>query len=346
MPTLRCLAAVLLLTLGSAIDQVRAQGAQDADSMPGVHLVLQLDAADIRAQWLNTLRDEIRSRLRDAKINIGRLVIGDNAVQLRLANPEDLDAVLKLLGDLAPAPPRNIYERWLGSVGRDVSVASSEGGNVTIAPTEAGLKRRTDAALDDAVSIAGRRLEGMGIGASATRRGLSQIKVHAPALKEATSLKALLTKPGRLGFHEVHATITAEKAREARVPLGYRLYSSGWGDLLLRESPAMRGSDLVDAQAAFDQRTNEPVISFRFNANGARAFSKFTGEHIGQPFAIVLDDVVLSAPVIREPILGGSGQISGNFTVEDARRLAVQLRGGALPGNLSVVEERVVPASR
>ena len=108
----------------------------------------------------------------------------------------------------------------------------------------------------------------------------------------------------------------------------------------------MRGNDLVDAQATFDQRTSEPVITFRFNTAGARAFARFTAENVGRPFAIVLDDVVLSAPVIREPILGGAGQVSGNFTVDGAKQLAVQLRAGALPAQLALVEERVAPSGR
>ena len=141
--------------------------------------------------------------------------------------------------------------------------------------------------------------------------------------------------------------ISAEEARQGRVPVGFKSYSAPPGEaLLLREIPVVRGNDLVDAQATFDQRTNEPVITFRFNNTGARTFTRYTAENVGRAFAIVLDDVVLSSPVIREPILGGSGQVSGNFTVETAKQLAVQLRAGALPAKLAVVEERVVPLGR
>jgi len=104
----------------------------------------------------------------------------------------------------------------------------------------------------------------------------------------------------------------------------------------------VEGGDLTDAQAGFDQRTSEPIVSFRFNTSGARKFAQATQENVGRPFAIVLDNKVISAPVIREPILGGSGQISGNFTVETANNLAILLRGGALPAKLTVIEQRVV----
>jgi preprotein translocase subunit SecD len=102
------------------------------------------------------------------------------------------------------------------------------------------------------------------------------------------------------------------------------------------------GGDLTDAQPGFDQRTNEPIVSFRFNTSGARKFAQVTQENVGKPFAIILDNQVISAPVIREPILGGSGQISGSFTVESANDLAILLRAGALPAPLTIIEERTV----
>jgi preprotein translocase subunit SecD len=102
------------------------------------------------------------------------------------------------------------------------------------------------------------------------------------------------------------------------------------------------GEDLTDAQPGFDQRNGEPIVSFRFNNNGARRFAQATQENVQKPFAIVLDNEVISAPVIREPILGGSGQISGNFTVQAANDLAILLRAGALPAPLTIIEERTV----
>src|SRR5690606_14502304 len=100
--------------------------------------------------------------------------------------------------------------------------------------------------------------------------------------------------------------------------------------------------DLTDAQPGFDSRTSEPIVTFRFNSNGARKFAQATTENVGQPFAIILDNEVISAPVIREPITGGSGQISGNFTVQEANDLAILLRAGALPAPLTILEERTV----
>jgi preprotein translocase subunit SecD len=116
----------------------------------------------------------------------------------------------------------------------------------------------------------------------------------------------------------------------------------GGNSYMVEKRVMVSGEDLTDAQAAFDQRSGEPIVNFRFNTNGARRFGQVTQENVGRPFAIVLDNEVISAPVIREPILGGSGQISGGFTVEQANDLAILLRAGALPAPLTIIEERTV----
>ena len=177
------------------VGDARAQGGSEAMSKPGAHLVLLLDAAEVRTSWLSSMRDEIRSRLREAKVGFGGLAVTDNVVRVRLAKPEDADAALKALADLAPAAPGSLFERVLGlirgSATSDVAVAKGEGGNITITPTEAGLERCTNAALDNAVAIAGRRLDGMGVAASAVRQGRDRIYVHAPALQPASSRACL-----------------------------------------------------------------------------------------------------------------------------------------------------------
>jgi preprotein translocase subunit SecD len=350
----RCLLIVmsLLVALTAMPGALRAQEGDVAKS--DVRLVMQLEAADVTARWLTSLRDEVRNRLRDAKIGIGRLVVADGgAVQLRLAKPEETDTALKALADIAPGPPGGMLDYYLTQyLGRffpaqsEITFTRGEAGEIALAPTPAAVERRLRDALADATEIARRRLEGLGIAATVTSEGRDRIALHAPAAPNSTGLKDVLTRPGGLAFHEVHPTLDPTRGRIDRLPQGYRIYSWEHGDMLLRETPAMRGSDLADAQPIFDQRTSEPVISFRFNANGTRAFAKFTADNVGKPFAIVLDDVVLAAPVIREPILGGSGQVSGNFTRADASNMAVRMRAGALPAKLVVVEEKISPAAR
>jgi preprotein translocase subunit SecD len=149
-----------------------------------------------------------------------------------------------------------------------------------------------------------------------------------------------------LSFQLVDVAVNPEQAVGGQVPpddeLLYQAKTNPPAPIVVQKRIMVSGEDLVDAQPGFDQRTGEPIVSFRFNTNGARRFAQVTQENVGRPFAIVLDNQVISAPVIREPILGGSGQISGRFTVEQANDLAILLRAGALPAPLTIIEERTV----
>jgi len=155
-------------------------------------------------------------------------------------------------------------------------------------------------------------------------------------LAAASPLTAQATsdQTGCLSFHEVHPAITAPEAARTQVPGGFRIYPlANLQDeqLLLRETPVLSGGEVADAHAGFDARTTQPIVSFRFNAEGARKLAQFTKDNLGRPFAIVLNGRVISAPVIREPILGSTGQISGNFTVADAHHIAAKLKSGTCP---------------
>jgi len=316
------------------------------DLRGGAHLLLAMDVNDVRKDWLESIREDARRRLRDARIGFTGLGIQGNAVVVRLAQPDQADAAMRELRNLI----QPIGNALLGSVGDDISVQrGSEPGLIILQPTEAGLQQRISNAVSASIETVRRRIDTLGTSeASVVRQGSDRILVQFPGLQDTTQLKALIGETARLSFHEVHPSISGFEAQSSRPPPGYRIYPSADEDgfvYLLRETPVVRGDQLVDAQPGFDQRTNEPIITFRFNQSGARAFGRFTQENVGRPFAIVLDDKVLSAPVIREPILGGSGQISGNFTVESANNLAIQLRSGALPAKLTVVEERTVGPS-
>src|SRR5262249_18671985 len=315
------------------------------DLRGGAHLLLSMETGEVRKDWLDTLRDDARRRLREAKIGVTGLGITNNVVQVRLAKPEDADNAFKeLRGMIQP-----IGSLLVGSYGNDIEIKKGEGGVITITPTEPGLQQRIGNAIGAAIETVRRRVDSLGTAeAQIVREGRDRILVQVPGLQDTAGLKELIGKTARLTFHEVSRDVSATEARQTRVPPGFKLYESGVRDegaLVLRETPVVRGDELVDAQPAFDSRTNEPVISFRFNNSGARKFGIFTKDHVNLPFAIVLDDKVISAPVIREPILGGSGQISGNFTVETAHQLAIQLRSGALPAKLTIVEERTVGPS-
>ena len=315
------------------------------DLRGGAHILLAMDTEELRKDWLQTLRDDARKQMREAKIGFTGIGIQGNNVQVRLAKPEETDAAVKQLRKLI----QPLGSAILGTSGEDIEVRNTEPGVILLNPTDQGLRERVGNAASAAIETVNRRINSMGTAESTVvRQGRDRILVQFPGLEDTKQLKALIGETAKLTFHAVHPQISAAEARQTRVPIGYKIYQSAERPdeaYLLQETPVVAGEDLVDAQPAFDSRTNEPIISFRFNQSGARKFGRFTQDHVGAPFAIVLDDKVLSAPVIREAILGGAGQISGSFTVETANNLAIQLRSGALPAKLTIVEERTVGPS-
>jgi len=325
----------------------KRQLALGLDLRGGAHLLLELDTAEVRKDWLENVRDDARRRLREAKIGFSGLTVTPTAVQVRLADAAQREAALKELRNMAQTIGTPVF----GSSGTDLNIQAGDGGLMTVTPTDQGVQHRITNAVAAAIETVRRRIDTLGTAeASVVRQGADRILVQFPGLQDTSELKNLIGKTARLTFHEVHADYSAEPGRPR--PPGFKAYQSIEGgrvqagqSLLLRETPVVRGDELTDAQPGFDQRTQEPIISFRFNQTGARKFGKFTQENVGRPFAIVLDEQVVSAPVIRDAILGGNGQISGGFTVEAANTLAVQLRSGALPAKLTIVEERTVGPS-
>jgi SecD/SecF fusion protein len=317
------------------------------DLQGGAHLLLAMDQDEIKKDWMNNLRDESRKVLRDAKIGFTGIGVQGSQLVVKLAKPEERDAAIKQLDKIR----QSIGSAMLGTGGYDVEVAAgNDPGTVIVKPTEAGLRARISNAAAASIETINRRVNNLGTSESTiVRQGTDRILIQFPGLKDTKELKALIGETAKLTFHEVHPSLSAEEAKQTSIPAGYKIYpgdkSEGPSEYLLREQPVVQGDDLADAQPGFDNRTNEAVINFRFNQSGARKFGNFTKDNVGKPFAIVLDNKVLSAPVIREPILGGSGQISGSFDVDSSNRLAVQLRSGSLPTKLTIVEERTVGPS-
>ncbi len=316
------------------------------DLQGGAHLLLGMDSAQLRKDWLTSIASDARRTLiSEAKVPAS-VTQGATGVIVRVTKPEQVDAALKELRKLA----QPIGDAFLGSTATDIDVRKADDGTITLAPTEAGFIQRQANTASSAIETINRRINNLGTAESTVvRQGRDRILVQFPGLQDTATLKDLLGKTARLSFHEVHPTMTAEDAQQGRAPSGWRLYPSDdareGGPYLLREAPVVQGDELTDAQPGFDQQTSQPIITFRFNQTGSRKFGRFTQANVGRPFAIVLDDKVLSAPVIQTAILGGTGQISGNFTVDSANALAVQLRSGALPAKLTIVEERTVGAS-
>ena len=236
----------------------------------------------------------------------------------------------------------------LGATGqRSVDIVDAGGGLVQLTLTDPAIVERMRQAVEQSIQIIERRVNELGtVEPLIQRQGTDRILVQVPGLQDPTRLKELLGKTAKLDFRMVDTSMPPEQALQGRAAAGFgdsvRPGKEGRLPYLIEKRVLVSGGDLTDAQPGFDQRTSEPIVQFRFNTSGARKFAQATQENVGRPFAIVLDNEVISAPVIREPILRGSGQISGSFTVQAANDLAILLRAGALPAPLTIIEERTV----
>ncbi|MEZ5842135.1 MAG: protein translocase subunit SecD [Hyphomicrobiaceae bacterium] len=311
------------------------------DLRGGAHLLLSMDVDELKKDMVDTLRGDVRQKLRESRIGVVGTGLAGGGVQVRIAKPEDMEKALAALRTLSQ--PLSIV---VGSESQTLNVQQVGNESIRLSITEGGIRQRITDAIGAAIETVRRRVDPAGnTEATITRQGTDRILVQVPGVTNTAELKARLGQAARLTFHDVHPDIYSSSPR---APAGYTALPSKEDPgrfYLVRSEPVVRGDELADAQGTFDSRTNEPIISFRFNQSGARKFGKYTSENVGRPFAIVLDKQVLSAPVIREPILGGSGQISGSFTPESANNLAINLRSGALPATLTIVEERTVGPS-
>jgi preprotein translocase subunit SecD len=315
------------------------------DLQGGSHILLQVDANDVRRQKLQTLQDDVRKLLREARVGLTRApIIRGNSVEV-IVRENDVQLALTKLRELSQP-----LGGFLGSSGqRAVEVENAGGGLIRLTVSEPAILERTRQVVDQSVEIIERRVNAMGlVEPSIQRQGVDRVLVQVPGLGNPEELIKVIGTTAKLTFRLVDTSVSVEQALAGRPPpeseIVYGSKAENRVPYLLDKRAIVSGEELTDAQPGFDQRTSEPIVSFKFNTSGARKFAQVTQENVGRPFAIVLDDEVISAPVIREPILGGSGQISGSFTVESANNLAILLRAGALPAKLTVIEQRVVGA--
>src|SRR2546430_6167436 len=315
------------------------------DLQGGSHILLEVDVNDVRRQKLLALQDDVRRVLREARSGLtGAPLVRGNSVEV-VIRESDLQQGLAKLRELSQP-----LGGFLGSTGaRSLDVENAGGGVVRLSPTEPALLERIRQVVDQSVEIIAKRVNQLGlVEPSIQRQGNDRILVQVPGLGDPQQLLEILGKTPKLTFRLVDTSTPLDQALQGRPPpeseIVYGSKAENRQPYLLEKRVIVSGEELTDAQPGFHQRSNEPLVTFKFNTSGARKFAQVTQENVGRPFAIVLDDEVISAPVIREPILGGSGQISGSFTVESANNLSILLRAGALPAPLTIIEERVVGA--
>ncbi len=307
------------------------------EKLGGSRIIYKVDSDGLREAVVTDLRDDVYKTLKEGRIAFSALKVSDGGVEVTIADAKSRDQLVRKLTTDA-APPR--------------SLKMTDGGDglLRLAPADAAFASQLHDLVEDSIAMIEQRLKDLGVKlASVQPDGTDRIRIFLPGVMEPEHVTAVFAKKVRVSFRMVDTSMPAEQAQLGAPPAGSEVLF-GFKDqrpYLVAKDSALEGDDITYAGPGFATGTKDPIASFRFNGRGTRRFAHVTEENIGKPFAIVLDDKVISSPVIREPITGGSGQISGNFTMEEANSVAMLLRAGALPGHLGLVEQQVVqPAAK
>ena len=310
------------------------------DLAGGSHLLLEADSSDAQKQRLQAKEDEVATELRrDPRIDIGDISTAGGRLSFLVRDPTQVDAAVDRMRQLS---------RPLALTGnRDWDVGIVDSTRVVLTPTASGTAQALKDAMGVARDVVRRRIDPGGTKEiTVITEGGNRILVEVPGVENPEELKALIGQTARLEFKLVDLSANPADVQQGRAPPGSQVLpmADGTGFMAVKRRVMVSGDQLTDAQQSFDQ-DGRPDINMTFNTAGARRFARATQENVGKPFAIILDDKVLSAPNIESPILGGRANITGgNFTVQSAHDLAVSLASGKLPVKLNFIEERTVSA--
>src|SRR4051794_15079107 len=309
------------------------------DLAGGSHLLLEADAGDAQKQRLQSMEDSVSTELRrDPKIDIGDISTAGGRLSFLVRDPTQVDAAVERMRRLSQPIALTGNRDW------DVQVVDST--RIVLTPTASGTAQALKDAMGVARDVVRRRIDPGGTKEiTVVTEGGSRILVEVPGVEDPEALKKLIGQTARLEFKLVDMGANPADVQQGRAPPGSQVLpmANGTGFMAVKRRVMVSGDQLTDAKQSFDQN-GRPDIDITFNTTGARRFGRVTQENVGKPFAIILDDKVLSAPNINEPILGGRAQIMGSFTVQQAHDLAVSLSSGKLPVKLNVIEERTVSA--
>lgn len=316
------------------------------DLAGGSHLLLEADIDDLQKTQLANMEKTVRAAMRgergpDDDIAIGELSTAGGKISFLVRDQAQLDAARERLFS---------ETQGAGLTGqRDWTIDVVDTTRIVMTPTAAGQKQAIAGAMDTAREIIDKRVNALGTREpTIIRQGDDRIVVQVPGLQDPQQLKDLIGKTARLEFRMVDPNADPNEAAAGRAPVGSEIvpYAEGANGSapfeVLRRQVMISGEQLLDAKQGYDGQSGQPVVNIRFDSGGSATFAKVTAQNVGKRFAMVLDGKVLSAPSINEPILGGSAQISGSFSVGSANNLAISLRSGALPVKMTVVEERTV----
>ena len=317
-----------------AINQMRAANLLNAkkllDQQGGSRIVFKVDADALREAMMTDLRDEVFKTLHDDRIPFSDLAVRQGNVEVRIADAKNQQKLLAKL--VTPA----------ASGAAAVGATYGDDGLMKLTPTDSGFTVRLQSLAMQSFEMMEQELRNNHIAAALQPVGDDRIAVLLPGLGDPDRVAGIFSKRAKVAFRFVDSSMSPEEAQKGSPPAGSEIVL-GFKDnkpYLVQKEVEIEGDDIIDASPGF--QNDQPIASFRFNSHGARRFAHLTADNIGRPFAIVINDRVFSAPVIREPITGGSGQISGNFTLEEANTVAMLLRSGTLPGRLSVADQQIV----
>ena len=308
------------------------------DLAGGSQLLLEAETGGVERQRLENMEDVLRREMRTGGVRIGDLSTSGGRLSFVVRSPAQMEEARRIV--------TNVTQPSLFGGAREWTLAT-EGNRMVLAQTQAGLDAAVNQAMDVARDVIDRRINALGtLEPTIIRQGSTRIVVQVPGLQDPEALKQLIGRTARLEFKLVDLTATPEQLESGRAPVGSQVlpYPEGGegARIAVQRRAIITGDQIADAQQGFDQQDGRPVVNITFDGTGSRRFARVTQENVGRPFAIILDGIVISAPNINEPILGGQAQISGSFTVETANQLAISLRSGRLPVDLAVVEERTV----
>ena len=284
------------------------------------------------------MQDSVATELRrDPRIEIGDISTAGGRLSFMVRNPTQIDAAVERMRNLTRPVALTGNRDW------DVSVVDST--RIVLTPTASGTKQALKDAMSVAQEVVRRRIDPSGTKEiTVITEGGNRLLVEVPGVEDPEALKRLIGQTARLEFKLVDLSANPQDVQQGRAPPGSQVLPMvDGGFMAVKRRVMVAGDQLTDAKQTFDQ-DGRPDISITFNTTGARRFARATQENVNKPFAIILDDKVLSAPNINEPILGGRASISGNFTVQSAHDLAVSLKSGQLPVKLNFIEERTVSA--
>jgi preprotein translocase subunit SecD len=309
------------------------------DLQGGSYLLLEVDTDALKTERLTNLIEDVRKTLADQQIAFSNLSQAGGVVRVRITNPAQVQIAQQALQKLGQP---------MATGGRDVSIAGTPDQQLVLTISDQAMVADGSKAVDQSIEIIRRRIDSLGTREpTIVRQGTNRIVVEAPGESDPERLKAVIGQTAKLTFQMVDDSVPLQEAVGGRVPPQSELLPDEEGpagtQILVNRRPVVSGEMLTSAAQSFDQN-NRPAISFRFNGMGASRFSEATTQNVGKRFAIVVDNKVLSAPSILEPITGGSGEITGSFTMDQASNLALMLRSGALPAPLKIVEQRTVGA--